>query len=489
MSQKPFKRNIAGLDRKWWILLSVGIGTFMSALDASIVNTILPVIRGGFDCNVATVQWTLTIYLLAVSSLLLLFGRLGDIRGQKPVYISGFGLFVLGSALCGLSPGVGMLITFRAIQAVGASMLFATGPAILTMNFPSTERGQALGLQATMTYLGLAFGPALGGWLAHALSWRVVFYINVPIGAIGLAWGLYFIPSAGKQATAERFDYRGAAAFLAGLIALLVALNQGHQWGWASWPILVLFAAGAAILICFVLLEFRTAQPMLDLSLFSNRVFSAAVAAAIFNYVAMSAIAFLMPFYLIQGRGLNSARAGILLSMQPIVMAIAAPISGTISDRMRRPHIPSFAGMAILAFGSLLMALISAQTPYYYIAAVFCLTGLGTGIFISPNNSALMGSAPASRQGIAAGMLATARNAGMVLGVGLSGAVFTTIILAQNDRRTIIDAVDAGLHVATIAAILAQPPRSSAAGNQILFAMSVCRDSYLASVDIRVKSR
>ena len=450
---EAFQPSFIGMERKWWILLSIGIGTFMSALDASIVNTILPVIRDHFDCTVATVQWTVTTYLLAVSSLLLMFGRLGDIRGQKSVYSAGFGLFVLGSALCGFSPSVGALIAFRGLQAVGAAMLFATAPAILTRNFPANQRGQALGLQATMTYLGLAFGPALGGWLAHALSWRAVFYINVPVGAIGLAWGLYFIPSADKHGAAERFDYRGAAAFLAGLIALLLALNQAHQWGWASPPILSLFAAGTVLLIGFVVIELSTAEPMLDLSLFSNRVFSASVAAAVFNYICMSAIAFLMPFYLIQGRGLNSAHAGILLSVQPIVMAIAAPISGTISDRVRRPNLPSFIGMTILAAGSLLMSLVTGQTPYYQLAAVFCLTGLGTGIFISPNNSALMGAAPTSRQGIAAGMLATARNVGMVLGVGLSGAVLTTM-LARGDGSTIIGAVGAALHVATIAAIL-----------------------------------
>ena len=452
MPKEQFKRNIAGIERKWWVLASVGIGTFMSALDASIVNTILPVIRDRFGCEVATVQWAVTIYLLAVSSLLLMFGRLGDLRGHKPVYTSGFGLFVVGSALCGLAPGAVMLIAFRGIQAIGAAMLFASAPAILTMNFPAGQRGQALGLQATMTYLGLAFGPALGGWLAEAWSWRAVFYINVPIGALGLAWGMYFIPSGRGQDTAERFDYRGAAAFMLGLVALLLALNQGHEWGWASWPILLLFAASAALLIWFVMLELRTRQPMLDLSLFANRVFSASTAAAIFNYICMYTIAFLMPFYLIQGRGLNPARAGLLLTVQPLVMAVAAPISGTISDRIRS-SLPSSIGMAILAGGSLLMSLISAQTSYLYIAAVFCLTGLGTGIFISPNNSALMGSAPANRQGIAAGMLATARNVGMVLGVGLSGAVLTTV-LAQDSHRTIIDAVDMGLHVATIAAVL-----------------------------------
>ena len=155
------------MERKWWVLVSVGIGTFMSALDGSIVNVLLPVIRRDFGCEVAAVQWAVTVYLLAVSVLLLMFGRLGDLRGHKLVYVSGFGLFVLGSALCGASPGLDALVFFRGVQAVGAAMLFASRAALLTMNFPANQRGQALGLQATMTYLGLAFGPALGGWLAQ----------------------------------------------------------------------------------------------------------------------------------------------------------------------------------------------------------------------------------------------------------------------------------------------------------------------------------
>ncbi len=470
MAKEQFGKSVVGVDRKWWVLLSIGIGTFMSALDASIVNAILPVIRGQFDCEVATVQWAITVYLLAVSVLLLSFGRLGDLSGHKLVCTSGFGVFVISSALCGLSPSVTMLIIFRGIQAIGAAMLFASSPALLTMNFPASQRGQALGLQATMTYLGLAFGPALGGWLTQAFSWRAVFYINIPVGILALACGIYFIPSSRRPETAERFDFLGALLFMAGLVALLLGLNQGHQWGWASWQILTLIGASALLLISFVFLELRTSYPMLDLSLFGKRVFSASVSAAIFNYICMATINFLMPFYLIQGRGMDPASAGILLTVQPLVMAIAAPISGTISDRIRS-SLPSSIGMAILAGGSLLLALIGEQTSYLYIAVVFCITGLGTGIFISPNNSALMGSAPPNRQGIAAGMLATARNVGMVLGVGLSGAVVTTV-LAQDSHRTLPDAIALGIHVATIAAVLGgfasliRPGRDEAADQQ-----------------------
>ena len=188
------------MDRKWWVLLSIGIGSFMAAFDGSIVNTILPVIQREFHCELDSVQWTVTVYLLAISVLLLSFGRLGDLWGHKRVYLSGFWLFVIGSALCGMSPSIGTLIGFRCIQAVGAAMIFASAPALLTRHFPANQRGQALGLQATMTYLGLAFGPALGGWLADAVSWRAVFYINIPIGAVALAAGTWCIPASTGRA-------------------------------------------------------------------------------------------------------------------------------------------------------------------------------------------------------------------------------------------------------------------------------------------------
>jgi EmrB/QacA subfamily drug resistance transporter len=452
------------MDRKWWVLLSIGIASFMAALDASVVNIILPVIQSEFVCNVAAVEWTVSLYPLAISALLLLFGRLGDLWGHRPIYVSGFWLFVIGSALCGLSPGVATLIAFRCFQAIGAAMVFASAPALLTSHFPANQRGQALGMQATMTYLGLAVGPALGGWLTHVTSWRAVFYINVPVGALALAAGMFFIPKSTRQDSVERFDFVGAALFMAGLVALLFGLNRGHDWGWASWQVLSLSAASAALLASFVAVEMHTVHPMLDLSLFRQPIFSASVIAAVMNYVCMSTIGFLMPFYLIQGRGLDMRHAGILLTFQPLAMAVAAPISGTISDRVRS-NLPSTIGMAILAVGTLLLSLVGEDTSLVKVAAAFIVTGLGTGIFISPNNSALMGSAPSNRQGIAAGMLATSRNFGMVLGIGLAGAVFTT---ALANHRPVTDGIVSGLHVATIAAVLgglvslARPKREEA---------------------------
>jgi EmrB/QacA subfamily drug resistance transporter len=413
-------------NRKWLVLLAIGVGTFMSALDGSVVNTILPVVARDFQTDVATIEWVVTIYLLVVSGLLLSFGRLGDLRGHKSVYLTGFTIFIAGSALCGLAQSPLMLIGSRAIQALGGAMLFANSPAILTKSFPATERGRALGLQATMTYLGLTVGPSLGGWLTDQLSWRAVFYINVPVGLLALWLSWRFIPKDAPAEGAEKFDRAGAVFFMAGLIALLLGLNQGSSWGWTSPAILGLLIGAVGLLAVFIIIERRVANPMLDLNLFRSRTFSASTASAILNYVCVYTILFLLPFYLIQGRALTPSEAGLILTVQPIVMAIAAPISGSLSDRIGARVLSVF-GMLALAIGLGLLSRLTLQSTTEEITVALAVVGLGTGVFISPNSSALMGAAPRHRQGIAAGVLASARNVGMVLGVGLAGAVFTTV--------------------------------------------------------------
>lgn len=438
--------GFANIERKWWVLAAIGVGTFMSALDSSVVNMLLPVIGADFSAGVAAVEWVSTIYLLVVSGLLLSFGRLGDLRGQKPVYVSGFGVFILGSALCGLAPSAAALIGFRGAQALGAAMLFASSPAILTKNFPAQERGRALGLQATMTYLGLTVGPSLGGWLAAQFGWRAVFYINVPIGLLALTLSMRFIPHDRPADRPVPFDLAGAVAFMAGLVALLLGLNQGAELAWTSPWVLGALAIALVLLGAFVLVEHRNAHPMLDLTLFSRRLFTGAAASAVLNYVCLYSITFLMPFYLMRGRGLTSAQAGLILTAQPLVMAVSAPISGALSDRIGS-RLPATLGMALLAGGLFLLSRLGPQTPWPLISAALAVAGLGTGIFISPNSSALMGAAPRDRQGIAAGVLATARNVGMVLGIGLAGAVFTSY-LVPGAPATLFAGVSAGFAVA-----------------------------------------
>jgi EmrB/QacA subfamily drug resistance transporter len=411
---------------KWLVLIAIGIGTFMSALDGSVVNTTLPVITRQLGSTVAASEWAVTIYLLVLSGLLLSFGRLGDMRGHKRVYLAGFGIFVVSSALCGLATSVPMLVAFRGLQALGAAMLSANSPAILTKSFPARQRGQALGLQATMTYLGLTVGPSLGGWLTEAFSWRAVFYINVPVGLLAFLLSLRYIAPDHPGKVSERFDALGALAFMVGLTVLLFGLNQGHALGWGSLPILASLGGALLFLATFVWIEQRSASPMLDLSLFRSWVFSGAVLSAILNYICIYVITFLMPFYLIQGLQLGPAQAGVILTSMPIVMAIVAPLSGTLSDRIGAYWL-TIVGMALLAIGMFLLSRLGPDTSLLSIALRLSVAGLGTGVFISPNTSALMGAAPRNRQGIASGIQATARNFGMVLGVGLAGAIFTTI--------------------------------------------------------------
>ena len=433
------------IDRKWWVLAAVGTGTFMSALDGSVVNSILPLLRTTLETDVATIEWVVTVYLLVVSGLLLGFGRLGDLRGHKRVYMTGLVGFVMSSALCGLSPSVAWLIGARGVQAISAAMLFANSPAILTSTFPGKQRGQALGLQALMTYLGLTTGPSLGGLLAQHVGWRSVFYINVPVGAVALFLSGRFIERDAPQRDRPPFDTKGAALFFLGLLALLVALNKGHAWGWTSPWVFALVFCSAALLFAFVRREKRVAHPMLDLRLFARRAFSSATVSAILNYVCVYGIVFLVPFYLIQGRGLKTGQAGALLTAQPLAMMVSAPISGTLSDRIG-VRIPAVAGMAVLACGLFLLSRVGEDTPLVQVEMMLAVCGLGTGTFIAPNNSGLMGAAPADKQGIAAGVLATARNAGMVLGVGLSGAILTTILHHGGDSA-VVRAVGAGLLV------------------------------------------
>ena len=433
---------------RWWILVAVGVGSFMSALDGSVVNALLPTMREALHTSVAGIEWVVSIYLLVVSGVLLGLGRLGDLRGHRDVYLLGFAGFVVTSALCGLAPSAPWLVAFRALQALAAATLFANSPAILTRTFPPSERGRALGLQSTMTYLGLSAGPPIGGALAAHFGWRSIFFINVPVGLAGLALSRAAIPRDRPEGEVPPFDAAGAVLFFVGLFALLLALDQGHAWGWTSPITLVLLVGSLLPLGAFVAVERRRRHPMLDLSLFSRRAFTGSAFSAVASYVGEYAVLFLVPFYLVQARGLPVERAGMLLAALPVLMMIASPISGTLSDRMGSRGLTAL-GMLILTTGLVLLSRATEGTPLWKLAAALAVCGLGLGIFIAPNNSRMLGAAPPNRRGIASGVLAAARNVGMVLGVGLSGAVYTTV-LARGGEGGVVRGASAGLLAAAL---------------------------------------
>jgi EmrB/QacA subfamily drug resistance transporter len=440
---------------RWMVVAAVGVGAYMSALDNSIVNSILPILTRDFKTDVATIEWIVTTYLLVQTGVTLSFGRLGDMHGHRRVYLWGFVVFIVGSALCGLAPSPWFLVASRAIQAVGSAMIFANSSAILTHTFPLAQRGRVLGMQATCVYLGVATGPAIGGWLATYLHWRAVFYVNVPICALALFLSLRHIPVDRPTGARERFDLIGAGVYVLGLVSLLLALNQGHAQGWGSPSILGLIALGVVLLLGFGWLELRLPSPMLDLGLFRRRAFSAPILSAVLNYMGVSSTFFLVPFYLIQGRGMSPAQAGFVLMAQPIVMAMTASFSGALSDRIGS-RTPATIGMLVLSVGLFLLSRVTETTPFEVVAGSLAVVGLGVGLFTSPNNNAVMTAAPHGQRGVAAAILATARTLGNTLGIGMAGAIFTTVIAlgAAGDPATVVSAVGWGLMVASCATLL-----------------------------------
>jgi len=410
----------------------------MTALNGSAVNTALPVIRLAFHTDVATIQWIVTTYLLVVSALLLTFGRIGDQIGHRRVYLAGFAVFVGCSVLCGIANSPAMMIAARSLQGLGAAMLFASGPAVVTRSCPPEQRGRALGLLGAATYLGLTVGPSVGGWLTQSWTWRAVFYLNVPFGFAAMILAVRFVPpeprtGSRRAATADGrpgadeagFDVAGAVLFALALVVLMLAFGRMSRGSSDLGGLAALLGGAFVLLAAFIWRQHRAAAPLLDLSLFRDRLFSAAMISATLNYVAVFCATFVLPFYLIQGRGLAPGAAGALLTAQPLVMAVCTPLSGALSDRIGS-RLPSSLGMAILAGGLLLTSRLPDNAPLAWVVAGLALMGLGNGIFASPNSSALMGAAPRHRQGIASGVLATARNLGMMLGVGVAGAIYVS---------------------------------------------------------------
>jgi EmrB/QacA subfamily drug resistance transporter len=446
-SGTPIGRNV--------VVAMLAVGAYMGALDVSVVNAILPIIADAFGTDLSSIEWVVTSYLLVQSAMLLTFGRLGDIWGHRRLYLIGLGTFVVSSVLCALATSTPLMVGARAIQAAGASMIFATLAPLLIALFPPEQRGRAIGIQATIIYLGLATGAPLGGWLTGLLGWQSVFLVNVPLGLLALVLGwrvpMPVVPSARR----DSFDLAGAAIYVLGLGLLLLGLNQGHAWGWSSGPVLGSLLLGAALLAVWVIVELRVPSPMLDLRLFQHASFAAPVVSNVLSYAAAIFTTFLLPFALIQGRGLSPAQVGLILTCQPVVMALTASVSGALSDRVGT-RVPSTLGMVILSAGIFLLSRLDAATPIEQIGAILLLTGLGIGLFTSPNSSAVLGAVPPDRRGVASGVLGTARTLGMVAGVGVAGAVYATAlgIAGENSPAAVLRAADTGLLVASGIALL-----------------------------------
>lgn len=421
------------------VLAAVMAGAVLGPIDASIVNVVLPTLAGSFSASLAAVQWVPMAYLLASGSLVLAFGRLGDLRGHRKVFLAGQLGFVAASALCAAAPTVEALVVFRALQGIGAAAMMSVPLAILTATFPPAERGKAIGLFAASISVGLAVGPSLGGFLASTLGWRAAFLVNLPLGLLAWAVARRVLPEAPVRT--GRLDLPGAATALAALVAFFLFVNLAQREGVTARtaPFLAVALAAGAL---FVRIERRAAEPMLALSIFSIRPVALGAAAAVLNFMAQYVVVFLTPFLLARVLGAGPGRVGLVLTAFPLAVLAVAPSAGALSDRVGSV-LPATTGALVSTAACALLAAMPEGTGVAGVAWRLALFGVGTGLFQSPNNSSVMGGAPRAHLGVVGSLLGTARTLGMVLGVAAAGAVLYALVPAAALRGGALDAATA----------------------------------------------
>ncbi len=411
---------------KWFILSTVLMGAAMSALDVSIVNIAMPTLKTTFNVSMAVIEWIAIAYTLALTVFLPLFGRLADMFGRSKLYNIGFVVFSAGSLLCGMSPTASFMIASRVIQAIGAGLLQANSVALITHAFPAYERGRAIGIQGAVQAISMALGPFVGGILIATVGWRAIFYINIPIGLLGTMAALLVLPADQPIKEKQKIDYPGAVFFASGLALLMLALNEAVRLGWTSHTIITYFFSGIILFFLFVITELKVEQPLINLGLFRHPTFLIGNLTGMLSYFVLFTVLFLMPFYLEKVLGFNAVLTGSLLTPIPLAMMVVAPFSGHISDKYG-PRIMTTTGMFISALACLSLVFTGQSVSMPLLIAELICLGIGIGLFTPSNNSAIMSSAPKDKWGVAGGLLNMMRSLGLILGVNISGLIFTSM--------------------------------------------------------------
>jgi len=405
------------------VLLVVTIAMFVFPFMASAVNIALPTIGEELSLDAVTLGWIATVYLLSSATLVVPFGRVADIYGRKKIFTSGTVIFTLSSLFSGMANSASILITCRVFQGIGGAMLAGTAAALLTTVFPANERGKVLGIYVAAAYSGLSLGPVLGGVLTERLGWRSIFFLGALLGLAVIGFVLWKLKGEWTGAKGQRFDFAGSVIYSLGLVALV--------YGFTLLPAMSgvgLIVGGAVGLVAFVRWEMRTRSPVLDINLFKNsKAFTFSNLAALINYSATFAITFLISLYLQYTKGFNPQNAGLILVAMPAVQAIFSPLAGRLSDRIE-PRIITSAGMALTTIGLVLFIFLNEETSLKLIIGNLILIGFGLALFVSPNTNAIMSSAPKTAYGVASAILATMRQIGMVLSMGITMLMFTLYI-------------------------------------------------------------
>ncbi|MDP6549761.1 MAG: MFS transporter, partial [Dehalococcoidia bacterium] len=396
-----------------------------------------------FGTDLPTVQWVIVGYALAISVLLLPMGRLGDMVGRKQVYIAGFSIFIVASALAGASPNLGLLIGAKILQGVGSAMIQGNSMAIVISTFAEKERGKALGSHLSVVGTGAVAGPALGGLLVSALHWRWVFFINVPLGLIGIVVALLVL--SGGRPTDETegggqpgFDWIGAVLSGVALLAFLLVVGNGDRVGWTSWPVVAGTAATVICLAGFIWWELRIESPMLELRLFRRKLVALGVAAGWISFLGTSAARFMMPIYLQEVLHYSPWKVGMFMIPGAFCMVFVGPVAGRLSDRYGWRRF-TVGGLALSAVASLVLAAeLTPTSPAILVVVMLMLMSIGTGLFNSPNNSSIMSAVERSRYGVISALTQLVRNSANVTSVALS----TTIVVVTMGSRGVPPSLD-----------------------------------------------
>ncbi|MCW2895184.1 MAG: hypothetical protein QOG28_128 [Trebonia sp.] len=410
------------LQRRYLVLAICCMSLFIVGLDSTIVNVALPDIGRTFRAPVSGLQWTIDAYTLVLAALLMLSGSTADRLGRRRVFQIGLALFTIGSLLCSLAPGLGWLIAFRMLQAVGGSMLNPVAMSIITNTFTKpAERARAIGVWGGVFGLSMAMGPVVGGALVDSVGWRGVFWVNIPVGIAAILFTALFVPES-KAARARRPDPIGQILIIAMLGSLTYGIIEGPSYGWGSARILAFFAVTVIAVIAFLLYEPRRADPLVDIRFFRSLPFSGATLTAVSAMSALGGFLFLITLYLQDVRGYRPLIAGLFLLPMAAAMAVSAPLAGRMLARSGARAPLLIAGAGIAAGGILLTQLTNSSAPGYLVLA-FLVFGIGIGFVNAPITNSAVSGMPRSQAGVASGIASTSRQVGSSVGVAVMGSV------------------------------------------------------------------
>jgi EmrB/QacA subfamily drug resistance transporter len=395
---------------------------FIVGLDATIVNVALPAIGRDFHAPVSGLQWTIDAYVLVIASLLMLSGATADRVGRRRVFQTGLAIFTLGSLACSLAPGLGWLVAFRALQAVGGSMLNPVAMAIVTNTFTEPgERAKAIGMWGSVFGLSVALGPVIGGALVDSVGWRGVFWVNLPVGVAALVLTALFVPES-RAARGRRPDPFGQILIIMLLVTVSYAIIEGPAYGWSSLRIVACLVVAAAALAAFVIYEPRRAEPLVDLRFFRSLPFSGAALTAVTGLCAFAGFLFLITLYLQDVRGYRPLIAGLFLLPMAAVMAASAPLAGRMIAR-RGTRLPLLIAGAGITVSGLLLVFLTGGSPVWYVLVCCLAFGVGQGWLNAPITNNAVSGMPRSQAGVAASIASTSRQVGNALGVAIMGSV------------------------------------------------------------------